>query len=70
MKRFVKEYAKFRIDEINNLIELSTFPATVERLTNARSEIFQLVFYFYNNFLAISYCKILRIILKYINYES
>ena len=43
MKRFVKEYAKFRIDEINNLIELSTFPATVERLTNARSEIFQLV---------------------------
>ena len=42
MKRFVKEYAKFRIDEINNLIELSTFPATVERLTNARSEIFQL----------------------------
>ena len=43
MKRFVKEYAKFIIDEINNLIELSTFPATVERLTNARSEIFQLV---------------------------
>ena len=43
MKRFVKEYAKFRIDEINNLIELSTFPATVERLTNARSEISQLV---------------------------
>ena len=43
MKRFVKEYAKFRIDEINNLIELSTFPATVERLTNARSEILQLV---------------------------
>ena len=43
MKRFVKEYAKFRIDEIDNLIELSTFPATVERLTNARSEIFQLV---------------------------
>ena len=43
MKRFVKEYAKFRIDEINNLIELSTFPATVERLTNARSEIFHLV---------------------------
>ena len=43
MKRFVKEYAKFRIDEINNLIELSTFPATVERLTNARSEIFKLV---------------------------
>ena len=43
MKRFVREYAKFRIDEINNLIELSTFPATVERLTNARSEIFQLV---------------------------
>lgn len=43
MKRFVKEYAKFRIDEINNLIELSTFPATIERLTNARSEIFQLV---------------------------
>ena len=43
MKRFVKEYAKFRIDEINNLIELSTFPASVERLTNARSEIFQLV---------------------------
>ena len=43
MKRFVKEYAKFRIDEINNLIELSTFPETVEILTNARSEIFQLV---------------------------
>ena len=43
MKRFVKEYAKFRIDEINNLIELSTFPPTIERLTNARSEIFQLV---------------------------
>ena len=43
MKRFVKEYAKFRIDEINNLIELSTFPATVERLTNERSEIFQLL---------------------------
>ena len=43
MQRFVKEYAKFRIDEIHNLIELSTFPATVERLTNARSEIFQLV---------------------------
>ena len=43
MKRFVKEYAKFRIDEINNLIELSKFPATVERLKNARSEIFQLV---------------------------
>ncbi len=43
MKRFVKEYAKFRIDEIDNLIGLSTFPATVERLTNARSEIFQLV---------------------------
>ena len=43
MERFVKEYAKFRIDEINNLIELSTFPATVERLTNARSEILQLV---------------------------
>ena len=43
MKRFVKEYAKFRIDEIDNLIELSTFPATVEILTNARSEIFQLV---------------------------
>ena len=43
MKRFVKEYSKFRIDEINNLIELSTFPATVERLKNARSEIFHLV---------------------------
>ena len=43
MKRFVKEYAKFRIDEINNLIELSTFPSTVERLANARGEIFQLV---------------------------
>lgn len=43
MKRFVKEYAKFRIDEINNLIELSTFPATIERLANTRSEILQLV---------------------------
>lgn len=43
IKRFVKEYAKFRIDEINNLIELATFPMTIERLTRARGEIFQLV---------------------------